>query len=248
MNSKDFSYFIERYISNEMTESERQWFLLEMEGNHQLRNEVELRRKTDELLRRQSTLSLRTKLSSIENARKERIKSRLIMRMKIVKYAAVFAGAVVITTMILFSGRNLTNEEIANQFYKTYAAPTGQRSLTAAANKDYVLGLKYYNDQDYKNAATQFAKVLKTNPNDMQSHLLSGVSNMEEKRYSEAKQSFTTVIDNNNNLFIESAQWYLALCYVKTQETDKASKLLMEIKNGGGFYSKDARKVLRKLN
>lgn len=248
MNTEDFSYFIERYISQEMTESERLWFLKEIEGNPQLKKEIELRMKTDELLRKQSVLSLRTKLSAIEHTRKEKIRSRSGMRLTIAKYAAVFAGIFIITSLILFTGRSLTSEQLVNQFYKEYAAPSGQRSASAEANSDYIIGLKYYNEHDYKNAATQFAKVLKTNPNDMQTHMLSGVSNMEEKRYNEAEQSFTTVIDDNNNLFIESARWYLALCYLKTEEKDKASGLLISIKNEGGFYSKDARKVLRKLN
>ena len=63
----------------------------------------------------------------------------------------------------------------------------------------------------------------------------------------EAKLSFTTVIDDNNNLFIETARWYLALCYVKTNDTDKAIVQLTAIKEDGGIYSKDAGKILRKL-
>ena len=81
----------------------------------------------------------------------------------------------------------------------------------------------------------------------MQTHLLSGVSNMEVKQFNEARNSFTTVIDDNNNLFIESARWYLALCYVKTEDNNRAAQLLVSIKNDGGIYSKEARKVLRRL-
>jgi len=248
MNLKEFSYFIERFISDEMAETERQWFLKEMEENQNLKREVDLRMKTDELLRRQEVLSLRAKLTAIEQTRKERVRIKQMMRTSIMKYAAVFAGFALVTSLILFSGRSLTSEELVDRFYKSYEAPSGQRSASTEANIDYILGLKYYNEHDYANAAAQFAKVLKTNPDDMQTHLLSGVSNMEEKRYNEAKKSFTTVIDDNNNLFIESAQWYLALCYLKTDEKEKATEILNSIKNEGGFYCKDARKVLRKLN
>jgi hypothetical protein len=37
------------------------------------------------------------------------------------------------------------------------------------------------------------------------------------------------------------------LCYVKTEEKERAAHLLSTIKNEGGLYSKDAKKVLRKL-
>lgn len=247
MKTKDFSYFIERYNALEMSDSERQWFLMEMEGNEQLKKEVDLRRQTDDILKKQAVMSLRHKLSEIDRDRFERKRSRTLSRMSVIRYAALFAGVVVVTSLILFSGQSLTSEEIVSQFYKSYEAPSAQRSVNSEANPNYILGLKYYNDRDYSNAASQFAKVLESNPYDMQSHMLSGVSSMEEKQYNEAKISFNTVIDDNNNLFIESARWYLALCYVKTEDKERASQLLLLIKNDGGLYSKDAKKVLRKL-
>jgi tetratricopeptide (TPR) repeat protein len=247
MKTKDYSYFIERYISCEMNESEKLWFIKEMQGNDELRCEVDLRKKSDEILKKQAIISLRTKLAELENGRQQRVKYAIVRRIALLKYAAVFAGAALITSLILFTGNTLTSEEVVNQFYKSYEAPSSQRSFDLNSNTDYILGLKYYNLKDYRNAAYQFAKVLEKNPDDMQTHLLSGVSNMEEKRYSDAKRSFTTVIDDNNNLFIESAKWYLALCYLKTEENIKASQLLVSIRKEGGLYSREAKKILRKI-
>ena len=247
METRDFSYFIERYNSFEMTGAEKQWFLKEMENNVQLKREVELRRQTDEILKKSDVISLRLKLSDLEKSKQERLRTRTTRRSSVLKFAAVFAGAAVITSLILFSGKTLSSEEIIDRYYLSYEAPSARRSLAYEANTDYILGLKYYNAHDYKNAASQFAKVLEINPDDMQTHILSGVSNMEDKKYNEAERSFTTVIDDNNNLFIESAAWYLALCYVKTEERDKAHEMLVSIRNEGGIYSRDAKKVIRKL-
>lgn len=247
MKTKDYSYFIERYISFEMTESEKQWFIREIEGNEELRREVDLRKRSEEILKKQAIISLRTKLADIENQRVARKRAAALSKISVVKYAAVFAGVALITSLILFTGRTLTSEEIVNKYYEAYEAPSSQRSSEYNENTEYILGLKYYNAQDYKNAASQFAKVLEMNPGDMQTHLLSGVSNMEEKRYSEAKSSFNTVINDNNNLFIESAKWYLALCYLKTEDISKASSLLINIRDESGLYSKDAKKILRKI-
>jgi hypothetical protein len=55
------------------------------------------------------------------------------------------------------------------------------------------------------------------------------------------------VISDNNNLFIETAKWYLALCYVKTDEREKAIQHLEAIKSEGGIYKNDAKKIIRKL-
>jgi len=230
-----------------MTESERQWFIKEMEYNPDLKFEVELRKKSDEILKKQSVMSLRIKLSELEDKRRQREKAAVVKRMVSLKYVAAFAGVVLITSLILFSGKTLTSEEIVSQFYQAYEAPSVQRSSSTDTNSDYILGLKYYNAQDYRSAASQFAKVLEKNPNDMKTHLLSGVSKMEEKKYNDAKRSFTTVIDDKDNLFIESAKWYLALCYLKTEENTKASELLVSIRKEGGLYSREAKKILRKI-
>ena len=111
---------------------------------------------------------------------------------------------------------------------------------------DFTLALEFYNTQDYAKAAALFSKVLESRP-DMQVELLYGVSNFEEKKYPEAKQSFGKVIDDKNNLYIDQAQWYLALCYLNTSETEKAKQLFKAISKEDGIYKKEAGKILRGL-
>jgi TolA-binding protein len=248
MKTIDFSYFIERYNAGEMSESEKQWFLKELEGNEKLRNEVNLRKRTDEILKNQNVMSLRNKLSEIENRRKE-VKNPVKDSKKTVfiRYAAVFAGLILIGSIAMFSGKNLNSEKIMKHYYKIYEPPTSQRSAESGTNADFTLALEFYNTHDYEKAAVLFNKVLENKPNDMQTVLLKGVSNFEEKKYPEAKQSFVKVIDDKDNLYIDQAQWYLALCYLNTYETEKAKQLFKIIVNGDGIYKSDAKKIIRGL-
>jgi tetratricopeptide (TPR) repeat protein len=248
MKTIDFSYFIERYNAGEMSESEKQWFLKELEGNEKLRNEVNLRKRTDEILKNQNVMSLRNKLSEIENRRKE-VKNPVKDSKKTVfiRYAAVFAGLILIGSIAMFSGKNLNSEKIMKHYYKIYEPPTSQRSAESGTNADFTLALEFYNTHDYEKAAVLFNKVLENKPYDMQTVLLKGVSNFEEKKYPEAKQSFVKVIDDKDNLYIDQAQWYLALCYLNTYETEKAKQLFKIIVNGDGIYKSDAKKVIRGL-
>jgi tetratricopeptide (TPR) repeat protein len=248
MKTIDFSYFIERYNAGEMSVVEKQWFLRELEGNEKLRNEVNLRKRTDEILKHQDVISLRSKLSKIENHRKE--VSQPVKNTKksaYIKYAAVFAGLILIGSITLFSGKNLSTEKIMKRYYKAYEPPTSQRSAQSGTDADFTLALEFYNTHDYEKAAILFNKVLDNKPNDMQTVLLKGVSNFEEKKYPEAKQSFGKVIDDKNNLYIDQAQWYLALCYLNTNETDKAKLLLKLIGKEDGIYKNDAKKIIRGL-
>ena len=81
----------------------------------------------------------------------------------------------------------------------------------------------------------------------MESTMLYGVSNFEIKDYPEAKHSFMKVIDDNDNLFLEDAKWYLALCYLKIQEPEKAADMLDQIKRSESIYKKDAARIMRKM-
>jgi tetratricopeptide (TPR) repeat protein len=249
MKTIDFSYFIERYNTGEMSETERQWFRKEIDGNKQLHDEVILRKRTDEVLKNQNIISFRNKLSEIENRRREaNVHVRDTKKPVYRKYAALIAGLVLIGSITLFTGKNLSSDEITNQYYKAYEPPTAQRSSgQTGINTDFALALEFYNTHDYENAAIFFNKVLESNPKDMQSVLLKGVANFEDKKYPEAKQSFFKVIDDDNNLFIETAKWYLALCYIKSDDTEKAIQQFKIIIKEGGIYRNDAKKIIRKL-
>lgn len=248
MKTIDFSHFIERYIAGEMGEEERKWFEREVNGNENLRAEIELRRKTDLLLKDQGSISLRNKLSEIEKRRKTTVTSTGKARGTVyIRYAAILTAVLVVGSILLYKGKNSGSDELLSRYYKPYEPPASQRSGQTALNADFTLALEFYNTSDYANAALFFSKVVESNPKDMQAVLMNGVSNFEDKKYPEAKSSFTTVIDDNNNLFIETAKWYLALCYIKTGENDKAISQLKSVMDDGGTYSKDAGKILKRL-
>jgi TolA-binding protein len=247
MKTIDFSHFIERFNAGEMSDSEKQWFLKELDGNEKLRNEVNLRKQTDEILKNQNITSLKSKLSEIERRRAVQTPARNFVRAGYMKYAAV-ALVLILIGIATFPGKNLSNEEIINNYSKLYQPPTGQRSVQAVTDADYSLAMEFYNIHDYKKAAVLFSKVVENNPKDMQSTFLSGISNYENSKYPEAKHSFGIVISNTNNLFIDQAEWYLAFCYLRTNEREKAIQQFEAIKQENNIYSKEAKRILRKMN
>jgi tetratricopeptide (TPR) repeat protein len=248
MKTIDFSYFIERYNAGEMDEAEKQWFRKELKGNEKLRKEVELRSKTDSVLKNRDLMNLRNKLNAIEKQRKEPIPVRKSTRTVNIKYAAAIAGFILIGSIALLSNRKLSNDEILDRYYKPYETVTASRSGELVRNNFYTDALEYYKIHDYRKAAVYFSKVLENDPGNMHSQLLNGISNYEIQNYPEAKNSFSNVITNNNNYYIDHAQWYLALCYIKTDEKQKALEQLAIIEKSKTIYRKDARKILKSLN
>ena len=247
MKTIDFSYFIERYIADEMSNDEKHWFEKELDGNEKLRKEVELRRKAEDILKNKDIISLRHKLSAIEKQRREQAPQKKRPAPGYFRYAAIVGTVTVIAVLLLLPGKKLTSNEIMNRYYKIYEPPTTQRSAKVTTSDDFNQAIEFYKTNDFKNAAVYFKKVISQEPKDMYSTLLFGISNFEEHKYPEAKQSFGQVIDDRNNLYLDQAEWYLALCYIKTDDTEKALSLLEKIKNENGIYKDDAKNIIRNL-
>jgi len=247
MKTIDLSYFIERYNAGEMNETEKAWFRKELNENKPLRDEVALRQKADMVLKNHDIIQLRNTLYALEKKRAAAIPGKNNRKHLPLTRAAVIAGIILAGSLAFLSTRNLDTEEIFDRFYKSYDVMANLRSAEAVEKNNYTIALEYYSTRDFHNAAIYLSKV---SPNDvkyMESIMLFGVSRFEEENYREAEQSFTKVIDNNNNYFLEDAQYYLALCYLKTGEIKKAKDQLTIVKRSGSVYSKDAGKILRRL-
>jgi len=246
MKNNRFLSLIEEYNSGEMGDFDKKEFETELLRDKQLRNETLIRKSTDEILEKQDIILLRNKLTAIERQRQSK---RLVLTAKIpvyYEYAAVILGMVLIGSILAYPGKNLSGDEIINKYYKVYEAPTTVRSVSVATNIDFSKALEYYNSREYGKAAMLFSKIAEVHPKDMQSEFMSGLAKFGDEKYPEAKKSFVRVIDDNKNYFIENAKWYLAFCYVKTGEKEKAIKQFEIVKEEGGIYSKDARMILRR--
>ncbi len=246
MEKISLSYSIERYIAGEMSDSEKEWFEEKVKEDKNLRNEVNVRQRTDEILENRNIQSLKNKLSAIEKRRDEKNYSLLPQIPSYLKYAAVFLGILFLGSTSLFLASRLNGNQVVDRYYKVYEPASSQRSGRCIPNDDFMVALNLYNTHEYGKAAVLFSKVVESNPEDMQSELLNGLSNFEDKKYPEAKNSFVHVIDNNNNFFVETAKWYLALCYVKTDEKNKAIQLFENIGKENGIYRKDAKNIIRR--
>ena len=249
MKTIDFSYFIERYNAGEMDEAEKEWFGKELQKNEKLRKEVELRSRTDDVLKNHDMMNLRNKLNAIEKQRREPVPLKKPGRALNTRYAAAIAGLVIIGSIILLSSRKMSNDEILSKYYKPYELVSTSRSDEAGSAPDYYkLAVEFYNIHDYRNAARYFSMVLESDPENMQTELLNGISNFENQDYPAAKGSFFRVISDNNNFYIDHAQWYLALCYIKTGQTEKARKQLITIKTGEGILVHSKRQITESIH
>jgi tetratricopeptide (TPR) repeat protein len=106
----------------------------------------------------------------------------------------------------------------------------------------------YYVKGEYETAIQFFDEVLEINAGKVEADFYKGMSYMEIERHEDASESFTRVIEHNDNLFIQQAEWYLAGCLLAMDETDRARRQLAMIASSSNhYYSKDASKILKRM-
>jgi tetratricopeptide (TPR) repeat protein len=238
---------IERYLSGMMTKEEELWLNAEIKGNPELGRELELRRRTNKILSDMSVIELRSKLEAIE-LKKRAANPVHRTAVRAARVAAAVAGAAIISSAIYFPNRNVSPEKLYVQHYRGYEAITYTRSAHAETNALFASAMEAIRAKNYDQAINYLDQIVKTDQQNIESVFMLGVANMEIKNYTKAETLFENVISQNDNLFIEDANWYLGLCYMVNEEKDKALKQFEYIAGTKSKYSKEARRLIRKID
>jgi len=238
---------IENYLSGSAGKAEETWLLGEMQDNKDLAREVELRRRTNKMLADRSTIQLRGKLNAIEMKRRSSGSLRRTA-VKVSKYAAAVAAVALVSAALYFPLKQNSGSQLYNKYYTQYVAPGSVRSVGAVNNTLMINALESYKAHEYEKAIVYLEQVLSTEQNNMEYVFMHGMANMEVKNYPAASGSFTKVLQQNDNLYLEDAAWYLGLCYMMTGETDRAIRQFDLIAASKSRYNKEARKLAKKLN
>lgn len=247
----NYPEFIDRYLDNDLLGPELNWFEKELDSNSELQAELKLQKELNEALGHDDILDLREKLNVIHEMVDPESERKRIKRALSGNWAGIAAASAVILVAIGFLLTNSINpvqttEELFDQHYEPYIIPTNYRSA-AEINIVFHKALVEYGNQDYQKALQLFEKVLFEDESRMDVTLLTGISNLEIENYNKANNSFQKVISHNDNLFIEQAEWYLALCYLKTGEQEKANLQFGKIITENSLYKEEAEDILNKL-
>jgi tetratricopeptide (TPR) repeat protein len=237
---------IENYLSGITGKAEEAWLKEEIRKDPALAREVNLRRRTNEILADRNIIDLRTKLGAIEMKKRYGGTVRRTA-IRAASYAAAVLLALLISSALYFAFRPGSNETLFNKYYARYESPGNVRSVVSSGNTLMENAIASYSAKEYDKAIEYLQQVISTGQADMETVFMNGVANMETRNYPAASGSFTKVIENNDNLYLEDAAWYLGLCYMKTGDAEKAVKQFSAIAASKSRYSKEAAKLARRL-
>jgi tetratricopeptide (TPR) repeat protein len=252
----NFIVYIDRYLAGTMSESELKWFQKELNGNAQLQEEFRMQKKLNDLFVEQKTISLQAQLELIHNEIFKSDKNvigniALLGKKKIVYTTMAVAASCMLFFLIIFknTSNEINNKDIYTEYFKPADIGMVFRSADhAAINDDLRSAMVLYDGKKYNEAISIFEEILNKDSSRIGLRLYSGISHMEIKEYEEANKNFNKIINHKANAFIESAQWYLGLCYLMTDKSEKAKDVFNEISKSKSYYKTDAKKILKKMN
>ncbi|MFP4488904.1 MAG: tetratricopeptide repeat protein [Bacteroidales bacterium] len=245
MKKIEFARFIERYLDGKMENAEKKWFEAELEGNPGLQKELELRKKVNKYTANQEAIAFRQTLMNAETRHRKAAAAGIGKAKKLVRYAAIFAGLMLLGSAGLYLTGDIGNTDYADKYSPEYTPLSLSRSLSADMDEAYMKATDLYQAGDYSEAIRWFNMIV---DEDMQLEYMKGTSHMHIEQYTEAIGSFNKVVEDNDNLFIEDAKFYLGICYLQTGQDNKARPVLEGISGSDSRHSRDARRLLRKID
>ena len=245
-NNFKHSATIEQYLANEMSPYERVAFRKEIKSNPELSQELKLSQSIDSALMRDDVIDLRRKLILAINAGRV-VKEVPVIRMNSRKWwyaaASMLALCAVAATLYLQTPRNISNDSLFSQYYNSENIVDQTRS-----DQNIVEAVIKFQKKDFRTASELFKSILDKDNSNIAVWFYYGISNIEIQNYDNSIKAFTTIIKQNDNLYIEHAEWYLGLCYLKNNQKDKAiDQFAVVANNPDNFHRQEAKDILEKL-
>ncbi len=235
---------IEQYLANEMAPAERAAFIRELKLNPDLAEELKLSQTIDAAILRDDIVDLRKKLIEASKVNKtETPVIRLKNRKRWVAAASVLAIFTLSTTLYFQNKHNVTNDSLFTQFYNSENIIDQTRG-----DENIVEAIIKFQQKDFVSSSDLFKKILDKDNSNIAVWFYYGIANIETKNYSNSIKAFNTIIIENDNLYIEHAEWFLGLCYLKNNQKEKAIGQFTRVaSNPDNFHRQEAKNILEKL-
>jgi len=240
---------IEDFIDGELNDSLLDEFKAELQVNSDLMAEVELRRQINEIIGESDIRELRAELKDAKKLAEKNKVRNLIPISNNTFYRFIQTSVAVIIFLIGIGGvLNSGYLSVDKTYDKFFESPTwsAERSVSA----DITLLQKAqgaFMTDDYAGVVEMKKLAPVATGNNPVFQFYAGVSLQKLNNFEEAITDYSQVINHADNLFVEEAEWYRSLCYMKLGNKLQAKQELLAIVNRNGYFKQNAKAVLRRL-
>jgi TolA-binding protein len=138
------------------------------------------------------------------------------------------------------------NMKLYTEYFSAYDFSTSFRT-THAGQSDFTAGVQAYQNKHYSEAYTSLLKIGPSDSLYTSAVFLSGISLMETENFDKAISCFNTLVNDQSSSLYSDVQWYLALCYLHTNDITKAKYLLEQLSAGTSSYKTKSSEILKSL-
>ncbi len=236
---------IEKYLEGEL-QSEQKEFEALLDKDEDLKKLVALNREIDAAIAQKEVMALRTQLEKIaDKYQKHKPIVRKLSTNKLTWIATAAAITAFAVSFLIFQGNN-SNQQIFDTYYSSFQNFETVRGLPASSSA-YNEGIASFKQNEYNKAIRSFENILLLEPDNNLVRLYSAMAYLETDNTNNAIEHLNIIIESQDVFYLEHAQWYLGLAYIKSGKTSDAKRILENIVNNDSFYASEAKKVLKKL-
>ncbi len=189
----------------------------------------------------------KVKLAALEYQIHETEKGKVVLNKKVFWGAAALITILICFSLTTFLLTNRTSDlqVIYSEFYQPYPYNPAVRDLKTGSQNVFNMGREAYINANYGLALDYFNQVSAESPSYSTTFLLKGICYMEMDQFDQAIQSFNQL--TGNRIMNEYGEWYRGLCYIRLNEPDQARNEFKKIIREGGYFSKQAKSILKSL-
>ena len=245
VSEKSIEDFIDGVLEGELLDE----FNFELQDNTDLMAEVELRKQVNDSIIEKDIFDLRKELQAIKESSEVKKVKMIIPETKIGQIKFWRSSVAILVVLIGLAGV-LRNGlvSVKNTYDNYFEAPawSPERSLSSEITLLQQANIAYSN-ADYAQVVKILDQLPKSSNENPVFDFYKSASLQNLDKYNDAIAGYTKVINHGDNLFIEEAEWYRSLCYLKLGNQAKAKQELLAVIDKKGHFEKDAKAVLRRL-
>lgn len=161
-------------------------------------------------------------------------------------YRAAAALLIALSVLLYIFTQRPQHEILFDNYFKPYPNTI---PITRGENSEFKLkqALAEYEFENYEQTAVILEEVLKSEPGNVVAHFYLGMSLLCQNRADQAIRQFQDVIMIGDNEFIEHAEWYLGLSFLKKGDLNQAKIIFKKLLSENHRYDKQANELLNSL-
>ncbi|MBA7511313.1 hypothetical protein ES705_03304 [subsurface metagenome] len=239
---------IETYLDGSMDISERKKIEVLLSEDKKFYDELEIHRDINESISDDEVFEFRKIVASVINnnnkgRKKDDQKSKII---KYIKYPVAASILLLIGLSLIQIFSLKSSNDLYLKYYKPYQTDIATRSLKVSSDK-IQLSYLLYQEGNYETSFELLRNYIEKKFNNQTARFYYGMNAIELEKYDLAISELIIVEQDPSSPFSLHARWYLAMMYLKTEQTNEAKKYLAILSGEESMYSERARMILKKL-